>query len=145
MLESAACLAGVWCGKLGEGDAFVGASLAGVPRLLPLSFPKFAHKREAATCGVCSHAAGVSRGPSHDAWAAWGPVGCVRDVPTLHRMRELLEPGCLDGMASGGWLGLVRSTAHPVREEPRESIVLPCWCFFASKRGKMLLVFIFVS
>lgn len=50
----------VWCSKRGEGGVFVDASLARALWVLPFSFPKFAHKREAATCGVCSHAAWVS-------------------------------------------------------------------------------------
>lgn len=114
----------------------MGASLGRAPRVLPLSFPKFAHKREAVACGVRSHAAWVLQGPSQDTWAVWGPVGCVGAVPTLHHTRALPQPKRLDAMANGGWLGLVHSTSCPVWEKPRESIVLPRWLFFCVKKWK---------
>lgn len=127
----------IWCNKWGEGGGgFVGASLARAPWVLPLSFPRFAHKREAATCGVRSHAAWASQGPSHDARGAWGPVGCLGAVPTLHCPHELLVTRCLGGVATGGCLGLIHGTSRPVWEESRDSIVLPLWLFFRLKTSK---------
>lgn len=130
-----------------RGSVFVGASPARAPRVLPLSFPKFAHKREAVTCSVRSHAAWMSQGPSHEAWAVWGPVGCVGAIHTPQHPSALMELRSLGGMANGGWLGVIHSTSCPVWEQPRESIVLPHWfgVFLVSKSGKMLLVFIFLT
>lgn len=143
MLDSAVCPVDVHClvQQTGRGGCFCGCQPCQGSRVLPLSFPKFAHQREAATCSVHCHA---PRGPSHDAWALWGLVGCVGVVPTLPCTASP-KPRHLDGMANRGWLGLIHSTSCPAWEEPRESTVLPQWLIFGLINGRMLLVFRFLT
>lgn len=73
----------------------------------------------------CHRVPATTPGLRGDPWAAWGPWavwgrGLRGANPTLHRTRASLEPGYLNGMANGWWLGLVHVTSHLVWEELRE-------------------------
>lgn len=104
----------------------------------------------APTSHGCHRVPATAPGLRGDPWAVWGlwaVRGCgLRGAnPTLHCTRSSLEPGYLNGMANGWWLGLVHVTSPLVWEElgQREHRLDSLSCglvFFGVKKWKYVVV-----